>query len=143
LDAGCARNDLGRDCPAVVVAPGAITSNDTRPENHPRRNVLIRRSRAIAERLALKPGISNGETNETFSARGPTGSPPVGVAGDTGRTDQECRVLDISRNGAKVVTEMPSEVPVRFELAFFQSDQKRRACEVIWRRGKMLGVKFL
>ena len=60
-----------------------------------------------------------------------------------GRTDKECRVMDISKNGAKVVVETPSEVPMRFELAFSQDGQIRRACEVIWRRGKMLGVRFL
>ena len=60
-----------------------------------------------------------------------------------GRADLECQVLDISQNGAKVVVGLHSEVPTRFELAFFQSDRKRQACEVIWRRGKMLGVKFL
>jgi hypothetical protein len=60
-----------------------------------------------------------------------------------GRTDRECRVMDISMNGAKVVVETSSEVPMRFELAFSHDGQIRRACEVIWRRGKMLGVKFL
>jgi len=51
--------------------------------------------------------------------------------------------MDLSPNGAKVTMEMPSEVPSRFELAFNQNDRKRRICEVIWRRGKMLGVQFL
>lgn len=41
-----------------------------------------------------------------------------------------------------MVVELPSAVPDRFELAFFQGDQKR-SCEVIWRRAKMLGVKFI
>jgi hypothetical protein len=29
------------------------------------------------------------------------------------------------------------------ELAIFQNNEKRRVCEVIWRRGKTLGVKFV
>ena len=58
-----------------------------------------------------------------------------------GRADCECKVMDISKHGAKVVVEIPSAVPDRFELAFFQGGQKR-ACEVVWRRVKMVGVKF-
>lgn len=58
-----------------------------------------------------------------------------------GRALSECQVLDISNHGAKVVVEMPTAVPDHFELAFFQGGQKR-ACTVIWRRIKMLGVKF-
>jgi hypothetical protein len=57
-------------------------------------------------------------------------------------TDRECQVMDISSHGAKVVVQIPSDVPARFELSFLQNDKKRRICEVIWRRGKMLGVKF-
>jgi hypothetical protein len=60
-----------------------------------------------------------------------------------GRADSECQVLDISPNGAKVVVALRSQLPQRFELAFQQDDRKRRACEVMWRRGKMVGVKFV
>ena len=59
-----------------------------------------------------------------------------------GDADRECRVMDISKNGAKLMVVMPPEVPSRFDLAFGKGDEKRRACEVIWRRGKILGVKF-
>jgi len=50
--------------------------------------------------------------------------------------------MDISKQGAKVVVELPAAVPIRFELAFFEGDQTR-LCEVIWRRAKMLGIKFI
>jgi hypothetical protein len=59
-----------------------------------------------------------------------------------GRARCECQVLDISKHGAKVIVALPSAVPDRFELAFFQGDQNR-VCEVVWRRAKMLGVKFI
>jgi hypothetical protein len=59
-----------------------------------------------------------------------------------GRADQECQVMDISVNGAKVVADIPSLVPSRFELTFMQGNAKRRVCNVIWRRGKMIGVQF-
>jgi PilZ domain-containing protein len=61
----------------------------------------------------------------------------------SGRADRECTVLDISHTGAKVVAQESQGIPDRFELAFFQSLDKRQRCEVIWRRGKVLGVKFV
>ena len=51
--------------------------------------------------------------------------------------------MDVSQNGAKVLPEIPTEVPSRFELAFNEGDRKHRLCEVIWRRGKMIGVQFI
>jgi hypothetical protein len=58
-----------------------------------------------------------------------------------GAKTTECHVQDVSNHGAKVVVEMPSLVPNQFELAFSLSNNRRR-CEVIWRRNKVLGVKF-
>jgi hypothetical protein len=58
------------------------------------------------------------------------------------RAHCECQVMDISKHGAKVIAEVLSEVSNRFELAFFPGGQNR-VCEVVWRRGKMLGVKFI
>jgi PilZ domain len=57
------------------------------------------------------------------------------------RTLAECQVMDISHGGAKISTANPSLVPDRFELAFVEGDQTR-SCEVIWRHGKICGVKF-
>ena len=60
-----------------------------------------------------------------------------------GQPDSECHILDVSSHGAKIAVQTPSEVPARFELAIFRNDKKRRVCEVAWRSGKMLGVKFV
>jgi hypothetical protein len=60
-----------------------------------------------------------------------------------GQPDRECHILDVSTHGAKITVQAPSQVPARFELAIFQNDEKRRLCKVAWRRGKMLGVKFV
>ena len=60
-----------------------------------------------------------------------------------GQANQECDVMDISKRGAKIAVQLLSNVPQRFELAFLQDGIKRRACEVIWRRGKMIGVQFV
>jgi PilZ domain len=59
-----------------------------------------------------------------------------------GRALLECQVLDISQQGAKVSVETPPAVPDRFELAFSHGGQSR-VCEVMWRRAKMLGVRFI
>jgi hypothetical protein len=61
----------------------------------------------------------------------------------TGQANQECDVMDISKKGAKIAVQLHSNVPQRFELAFLQDGINRRACEVIWRRGKMIGVQFV
>ena len=53
----------------------------------------------------------------------------------------ECHLQDVSHYGAKVVVEMPSLIPNQFELALSLSNNRRR-CEVVWRRNKVLGVKF-
>jgi hypothetical protein len=54
-----------------------------------------------------------------------------------------CQIMDISKRGAKIVPAGSSFVPARFELAFTPEDRKRQACEVVWRRGRMLGIKFV
>jgi hypothetical protein len=61
----------------------------------------------------------------------------------TGRADQGCQILDISKDAAKLVVGTPSQVPQHFALAFVQDSTQRRLCEVIWRRGKMIGVQLV
>lgn len=58
------------------------------------------------------------------------------------RTIAECHLMDISKSGAKIAAATSSLVPDRFELAFVQGG-KTRSCEVIWRHGKIFGVKFV
>ena len=55
----------------------------------------------------------------------------------------KCEVMDISRQAAKIIVDETFAVPDRFELAFVQGNRKRQACEVVWRRGRTLGIKFL
>jgi hypothetical protein len=61
----------------------------------------------------------------------------------TDQANQECDVMDISKNGAKIAVQSSSHLPQRFELAFLRDSTKRRTCEVIWRRGKLIGVQFI
>jgi len=72
-----------------------------------------------------------------------TSPPPTAWIVVNGRADRECSVLDASLAGAKLVVGDASGIPDRFELAFFQNADKRQRCEAIWRRRKVLGVRFI
>lgn len=61
----------------------------------------------------------------------------------SGRENQQRQVMDISKGGAKIIVGTSSQVPQHFKLAFVQDSTQRRPCEVIWRRGKMIGVQFV
>jgi hypothetical protein len=52
-----------------------------------------------------------------------------------------CRVLDVSQNGAKVVIDLAAEIGTRFGLALVP--RRPRQCEIVWRRGSTLGIKFV
>ena len=56
-------------------------------------------------------------------------------------TSTERHLEDVSHHGAKVFVEMPSLIPNQFELALSLSNNRRRR-EVVWRRNKVMGVKF-
>jgi hypothetical protein len=56
---------------------------------------------------------------------------------------RQCNVLDLSTSGAKLVLDDPTSVPNKMRLAFSRDARTGRACEVVWRRGKTLGVRFI
>jgi hypothetical protein len=60
-----------------------------------------------------------------------------------GTTKNECFVFDVSPGGAKPMTDAEIDVRDRFALALVPDRPNRQACEVVWRRGKIYGVKFL
>ena len=67
--------------------------------------------------------------------------PPLLTFAD-GRDDYQCWVSDISQDGAKISADMAVKVGSRFDIAFVPHAPKR-SCEVVWCRGKTLGVKFV
>jgi hypothetical protein len=73
----------------------------------------------------------------------PTSPPPTAWIVINGRADRECAVLDASPIGAKLVFADVVGIPDRFDLAFFQGADRRLKCEATWRRGKVLGLKFI
>ena len=54
-----------------------------------------------------------------------------------------CVVDNISTSGAKVTIDDPNAVPVKFRLAFSRDARTGRNCEVVWRRGKSVGIKYV
>jgi hypothetical protein len=53
----------------------------------------------------------------------------------------ECQVLDVSLNGAKLVADIGVAIGSRFRLSAVPDALARQRCEVVWRRGKMFGVR--
>jgi hypothetical protein len=51
-----------------------------------------------------------------------------------------CVVRNLSETGAKLETDDP--VPGTFEIVF-DLDNSRRSCRMVWRKGSLIGVKFL
>ncbi|OCK61361.1 PilZ domain-containing protein [Bradyrhizobium sp. LMTR 3] len=68
---------------------------------------------------------------------------PTWMTTDNGTTRIECFVLDVSPGGAKIVTDVAFDVRDSFQLALVPDHTTRQSCEVVWRRGKTYGVKFL
>ena len=54
-----------------------------------------------------------------------------------------CVVHDMSSTGAKVTIEDPNSLPAKLRLAFSRDARTGRPCEVVWRRGKSVGVRFV
>jgi hypothetical protein len=62
---------------------------------------------------------------------------------EDGVTEHECHVLDLSSGGARIAMDDAMDVRDRFELTLVRGHHKRELCEVVWRRGKTYGVKFV
>jgi len=52
-------------------------------------------------------------------------------------------VQNMSSTGAKITIDDPNALPAKLRLAFTRDARTGRPCEVVWRRGKSVGVKFV
>jgi hypothetical protein len=68
---------------------------------------------------------------------------PGWVTLDGGFAARQCVVHDMSSTGAKITIEDSSALAGRLRLAFSRDARTGRSCEVVWRRGKSFGVKFV
>jgi hypothetical protein len=62
---------------------------------------------------------------------------------DGGFAARQCVVHDLSSSGAKITVDDASVLTGRLRLAFTRDARTGRSCQVVWRRGKSLGVKFV
>jgi PilZ domain len=60
-----------------------------------------------------------------------------------GFATRECLVHDMSATGAKLTVSDASLLSGRLRLAFSRDAKTGRQCEVVWRRGRSFGVKFV
>jgi hypothetical protein len=56
---------------------------------------------------------------------------------------QECVVVDVSKKGARLAFNTPSEIPDNFYIYMTLESTSRRHCRVAWRSDKQIGVEFL
>ena len=70
-------------------------------------------------------------------------SQPGWITLEGGFAARQCVVQDLSTTGAKVTIDDPNSLPAKLRLAFSRDARTGRRCEVVWRRGKSVGVKFV
>ena len=68
---------------------------------------------------------------------------PGWITLDGGFAARSCVVQDLSSTGAKVTDDDPNTLPGKLRLAFSRDARTGRSCEVVWRRGKTVGIKFV
>jgi hypothetical protein len=61
---------------------------------------------------------------------------------DGGFAARQCVVLDLSANGAKISIDTPQALNSKLRLAFSRDARSGRSCEVVWQRGKAMGLKY-
>ena len=68
---------------------------------------------------------------------------PGWITLEGGFAARQCVVQDMSSTGAKVTIDDPNTLPAKLRLAFSRDARTGRPCEVVWRRGKSVGIKFV
>ena len=68
---------------------------------------------------------------------------PAWITLDGGFAVRHCLVQNISTAGAKITLEEASALPATIRLAFSRDARTGRVCQVVWRRGTSVGVKFV
>ena len=68
---------------------------------------------------------------------------PGWITLDGGFAARPCLVHDLSSTGAKITVDDPNVLPGKLRLAMSRDARTGRSCEVVWRRGKTVGIKFV
>ena len=64
------------------------------------------------------------------------------IVATDGSWGRNCRVIDVSDGGARLLTEQPIELPDEFILALSMRGAATRRCHVIWKQDCEIGVEF-
>ncbi len=67
----------------------------------------------------------------------------AGTINGAGPGAMPCIVMDVSAGGAQVRLFSDAELPHRFTLNLSRNGAVRRWCEVAWRSGNCLGLRFV
>jgi hypothetical protein len=59
-----------------------------------------------------------------------------------GHTRVECRVVDVSQDGVQITCNRADALHDHIVLAYTLTGANGRTCEIVWRRGKTLGLKY-
>jgi hypothetical protein len=59
-----------------------------------------------------------------------------------GTNPMECRVVDVSHGGARLVAQFSAEIPQKLELMFTRDGSVSRQCSIVWQTASELGVRF-
>lgn len=70
-------------------------------------------------------------------------SQPGWLTLDGGFAVRPCVVRDLSSTGAKITVDDPNVLPAKLRLGFSRDARTGQPCEVVWRRGKSVGIKFV
>ena len=68
---------------------------------------------------------------------------PGWITLEGGFAARQCVVKNLSPTGANLMIDDPNSLPARLRLAFSRDARTGRSCEVVWRRGKSVGIKFV
>ncbi len=68
---------------------------------------------------------------------------PGWITFDGGFAARRCEVLNMSATGARITIDDLNALPAKLRLAFSRDARTGRPCEVVWRRGKSVGIKFV
>jgi hypothetical protein len=55
----------------------------------------------------------------------------------------ECRVLNASKDGARLLAEIVAPIGARFYLSAASNALDRKECEVTWQKDRMVGIRFV
>jgi hypothetical protein len=86
--------------------------------------------------------MASPKTNQRKSPRRMRGHPAwISFEGKVG--GHGCRVLDRSREGAKLLADVVTPIGSRLFLSSNPHAVDRRECEVTWQKNRVVGVRFL